>query len=407
MHIYSDVAPLTLDDFHYCPVEGFTEDMTLYRPQGYHPVTIGDILNGSSDAQYRILHKLGYGGYATVWLAQRVDASSSYVALKITTAQDQGLAEADLLEAANANERDSSSSHVLALLDKFELPGPNGTHSVLVTDVIVPMLSLRNFHQSPRWRKAAAHGLVQAMLQLHRTGIVHGDFHLGNVGVAMPQPEDQMEFMRDLGEYDMLVVLPVDPANQTPSLPPYILTPCELGGYYAKVAGSTKPQIKVFDFGNAYRTGTEQPAFRGAVEACAPEVAYAQYYEGKERIPIVPSSDLWALGAAIYEIIVGDHFFRNITRRMVPKEAVEMAGCVPPQWQSWWDNDPYPVTLSGDPDEWWSQPWHRKLFTDALASEEDADAAIALLKKLLSLDPQARPTCEEVLQDPWFENVEY
>lgn len=42
------------------------EDLNGYCPGGYHPVWIGDKLH---DGRYEIVHKLGYGGYSTIWLA--------------------------------------------------------------------------------------------------------------------------------------------------------------------------------------------------------------------------------------------------------------------------------------------------------------------------------------------------
>lgn len=37
-----------------------------YHPGGYHPVHLGDIFNAG---QYKVIRKLGYGAYSTVWLA--------------------------------------------------------------------------------------------------------------------------------------------------------------------------------------------------------------------------------------------------------------------------------------------------------------------------------------------------
>lgn len=38
-----------------------------YRPGGFHPVNLGDTFK---DGQYRVIRKLGYGSFSTVWLAR-------------------------------------------------------------------------------------------------------------------------------------------------------------------------------------------------------------------------------------------------------------------------------------------------------------------------------------------------
>lgn len=48
-----------------CDVDA--EPLRRYKPGGYHPVTLGDVLH---DGRYRILHKLGWGGYSTTWAAK-------------------------------------------------------------------------------------------------------------------------------------------------------------------------------------------------------------------------------------------------------------------------------------------------------------------------------------------------
>ncbi|KAK4220591.1 hypothetical protein QBC38DRAFT_321816, partial [Podospora fimiseda] len=57
------------------------ESIQDYEKGGHHPVHLGDMLCN----RYKVLHKLGHGCYANVWLCR--DASSScYVAVKIIMA---------------------------------------------------------------------------------------------------------------------------------------------------------------------------------------------------------------------------------------------------------------------------------------------------------------------------------
>ncbi|KKA16436.1 hypothetical protein T310_9980 [Rasamsonia emersonii CBS 393.64] len=43
------------------------EPLHRYQKGGYHPITLGSFLNNK---RYKILHKLGWGGYSTVWAAR-------------------------------------------------------------------------------------------------------------------------------------------------------------------------------------------------------------------------------------------------------------------------------------------------------------------------------------------------
>jgi hypothetical protein len=42
------------------------EGIECYGPGGYHPVCLGDTFNNRN----KIHHKLGWGGFSTVWLAK-------------------------------------------------------------------------------------------------------------------------------------------------------------------------------------------------------------------------------------------------------------------------------------------------------------------------------------------------
>lgn len=52
------------------------EPLKDYTPEGYHPVGLGDVFQD----RYKIVRKLGWGGYSTVWLAhdKRYDTFSKH-----------------------------------------------------------------------------------------------------------------------------------------------------------------------------------------------------------------------------------------------------------------------------------------------------------------------------------------
>lgn len=64
------------NDFRFKLYGAPSEGPENYRPGGYHPVVLGDVLND----RYEIIGKLGYGSFSTVWLV--TDHQSVAPALK-------------------------------------------------------------------------------------------------------------------------------------------------------------------------------------------------------------------------------------------------------------------------------------------------------------------------------------
>ncbi|GKZ27958.1 hypothetical protein AbraCBS73388_007636, partial [Aspergillus brasiliensis] len=150
------------------------EALEEYQPGGYHPIMIGDILH-----RYRIVDKLGHGGYSTVWLAQDV-AIKRYVALKVNTAEAHPR-EATVLKALSAPPSSSSTlvqgrNLIPVVLDEFEVQGPNGTHACYTTDPAQCDLREISFsHLFPLdVARALCYGLTQAVAYTHSRGYVHG-----------------------------------------------------------------------------------------------------------------------------------------------------------------------------------------------------------------------------------------
>lgn len=60
------MPPTHTNDAIYWPEDGL-ETLDGYSAGGYHPIYINDEF---SNGRYRVIHKLGYGSYSTVWLAR-------------------------------------------------------------------------------------------------------------------------------------------------------------------------------------------------------------------------------------------------------------------------------------------------------------------------------------------------
>lgn len=60
-----DVDGLT---YHYQITKLWGEEkLSRYQPGGYQPVHLGDTFH---EGRYKVVHKLGWGGFSTVWLAR-------------------------------------------------------------------------------------------------------------------------------------------------------------------------------------------------------------------------------------------------------------------------------------------------------------------------------------------------
>ena len=160
------------------------EPFEHYCAGGYYPVQIGDQFCSS---RYRIVHKLGHGGYSTIWLA-RDERLDKYVAIKIAVSDNDRPFESAILRTLWDEEGCTIKSHVgVALvpdiLDEFEVEGPvikgvRSKHQCLVTTPARMTISAargaayNNPFQTMVARAIAAQ-LVEAVASLHSRGIVH------------------------------------------------------------------------------------------------------------------------------------------------------------------------------------------------------------------------------------------
>lgn len=116
------------------------EPTRFYRPGGFHPIHLGDILHD----RYRIIDKLGFGSYATVWLVEDLKLGK-FASLKVQTAEASNSLEVAVLRHLGPKElqrRDSTGQECLVeFLDDFRVEGPNGNHQCIVTEVVGPSIA--------------------------------------------------------------------------------------------------------------------------------------------------------------------------------------------------------------------------------------------------------------------------
>jgi len=164
----------------YLPFElGECEDLENYEPEGFHPVHLNDVYDG----RYKVVHKLGFGGFSTVWLA-RDTAANRWIALKIIVARESPLYEA---RSTIASHPGIVGSRLFAVADRqFWVDGPNGRHLCLVFPVLGPNLAkLSNGIYSrikPGFAKEVSLQAAQALAHLHSNGLCHGGKLGGLVG---------------------------------------------------------------------------------------------------------------------------------------------------------------------------------------------------------------------------------
>ena len=155
----------------YLPPPTACEALPLYRSGGYHPVKLGGTF---SDGCCTVIRKLGYGGFATVWLA--LDSQENrHVALKTLTANASiDCTELSILQKIRRSKvKHVHGAYIAPLLDHFQVSGPNGTHACLVLPLLGPSLSSpqpsrQHIKIRPDVCRQLAAQLVTAIDGLHR-----------------------------------------------------------------------------------------------------------------------------------------------------------------------------------------------------------------------------------------------
>eukprot|EP00033_Pygsuia_biforma_P001023 GCRY01001168.1.p1 GENE.GCRY01001168.1~~GCRY01001168.1.p1 ORF type:complete len:528 (+),score=162.49 GCRY01001168.1:94-1677(+) len=164
------------------------EDLKDYRVGGYHPVYEGEVYSD----RYKILRRLGWGHFSTVWLATDL-RTEKLVALKVIKSArhytDAALDELEMLKIIRQRDPNDDCCCV-QLLDDFKVEGPNGVHVVMVFEVLGRhMLSLIKASSYkglplPVVRNICKQVLIALDFIHQKAGLIHTDLKPENVLLA-------------------------------------------------------------------------------------------------------------------------------------------------------------------------------------------------------------------------------
>ncbi|KAK2591571.1 hypothetical protein QQS21_010741 [Conoideocrella luteorostrata] len=238
-----------------CEIESEAEPRERYAEGSYYPVQIGEILH----SRYRIEHKLGWGGYSTVWLAHDAQQAKK-VALKIMT-PGQGQAEHQIQRQIYNAVQDSSK--LVLFQSVFFLPGSSGyEHMVLVYPVRGPNLRDTLYKTPAALRMAAAKHLLLALKSLHDAGFVHKDLSSGNVmwHIQTMDHWPTEKIYQQLGRPRKLLL------GEAHLKPGELVEPMQMP------ASMTSLPVYLGDFGLSFRNGNHvDPTVQFPLPFCAPE----------------------------------------------------------------------------------------------------------------------------------------
>jgi len=425
------------------------EDIELYTEGGFHPLDLGDELQ---NGRFTIVHKLGFGGYSTVWLA-RDNVKEKYVTLKVSIAQaseDEEKVEAMYNLLREQSQSNPAGDFICLPLEKFLVEGPNGKHHCTVFPVCGPSIAqvtdanmnLRNTKVTLGNEEArrVAFQVTQALAFLHskEVEIGHGDLTSANVLLEISSfdhltPEELYEVLGRPYQYSMSSH---SDEPLPPSAPQFVVDPIDPLRLFAFRTGN----VKIIDFGCSYRLSESPTGSAIPVIYRSPELILNQKI-GKE-------GDVWALGCVIYEIRTQQRLFRSFfetdievaesmrdtlrpfPREMLTEETLELEDAPEADVEDellanklskltkayrepWYHNPDYSFRTArstGFQKVWnsfmWAINWrpsHAKgVLIPAILSKGEADAFHDFLMKTLSYDFDKRPTAMQMCGHPWF-----
>nr|RBQ87700.1 hypothetical protein FVER53263_20384 [Fusarium verticillioides] len=365
-------------------VEEVSENPQRYLEGLYYPICIGETLAN----QYRIEHKLGHGGFSTVWMAYNILAKKD-VALKIMTPEETNNHEYKMQTEIARSIQDTS--HLILYENTFILSGSHGEHRVLVLPLQGPNLRDHLRQKPMAVRMSAAMQLLQAIIHLHDSGIVHRDLSSANVMWSL-RPMNNSSVAAKYGEIGRPKKVRLDPDLWKAG---ELVMPMKAD---KRLIGDN---VSLGDFGLAIKSGTSvSQKLQSPAIYCAPERVHDQNPTS--------ATDMWSYMCILAELYMGYALFYGSGNSSIVSCIVHALGPLPATWKGTYK-------AGGVATDWW---YDQDYELDPTASLEaklarlrpEVDGAeralvISVLRKGLSYLPQDRLTARELLEDASFKDL--
>lgn len=259
-----------------------------YAEGRFHPLDIGDTLDG----RFEVVHKLGNGSSATVWLCLD-NQKHEWRAIKIICANESDedcfdLRLAKLLRDSGLRPSDWEACHIALPLEHFWLEGPNGEHLCLVLPLLGPRLEGSRREETQNV-KQLAYQAAQGLQLLHHHNICHGDFRPINILLRLRDTKhiSKSEMIKLFGNPTREKVQTCSYKHPGPRYPKYIVYPAYL--HHLEVIH----EVAIIDFGDSFQAD-KPPRFSVTPLAfAAPEARYGIHFG--------LANDIWSLACTMVQ----------------------------------------------------------------------------------------------------------
>ncbi|KJX97122.1 protein kinase [Zymoseptoria brevis] len=352
------------------------QSLPRFHEKRYLPVSIGQLFND----RYRVITKLGYGAYSTVWLA-RDQATQQYASLKICVRDDSEdspvLNEYKILRHMRSSLLCDEALRLQPSTPSRSVPLLQSTTKFIMA-IVVRLLGCSNW------------------LQLE-AGIVHTEITPQNILLAAS--DDDIFSRAERMELESPSVPVIDHSQPCP-YPIYTsrgltMNLSEASGYSVLTDFGS---ARFFDAAATTRGWWMPDTYR------APEVLMS--------LPWGHGVDIWSIGVMVLELLEGRNVFNPIDRvhdqYVLPVALAQYISLMgpPPLWMIQQSEDPVIPTFFDDQGRWTADlPIPKRSFEDivtVIEPGEEKDQFIEFLKKIFTWDTVQRANSYELLQDEWL-----